>query len=120
MALHWDFEDQPDHLFVRVDGQWQIQSVLKLIDAIAGRCRDGGHVRVLADCREMRGPVGELDRYLSGTHVASALGPIKLAVVVSADAVITRFGMNVAERRGGRLLSTKSFDEARQWLFDTD
>lgn len=117
MALSWEFVDEPDLLFVRVEGEWLIRSTLELIESMGQRCQKGRYGRVLCDMRGVRGPMGELDRYLSGAHVASVLKSIKLALVAPLDAVITGFGANVAARRGGHLYSTKDIEEARQWLF---
>ena len=118
MPLTWTFEDQPDHLLVRVDGQWQGQTILSMIDEAGRRCQDRGYTRILFDCRAVRGPLSESDRYLAGTRVAEVLKSAKVAVLAAPDTLITGFGQKVAERRGGRLFATKNIDEALQWLFD--
>ena len=120
MPLSWELVDEPDHLLARVEGEWQAQSLLKLIDAIGKRCHHHGFTRVLLDVRAVRGPLSELDRYLAGTRIASVLQTTRVAVLAAPDAVITRFGANVAARRGGYLFPTKDIDEARQWLFAAD
>ena len=76
--------------------------------------------RVLLDARAVRGPLSELDRYLAGARIASVLQATRVAVLAAPDAVITRFGANVAARRGGQVFPTKDIDEARQWLFAAD
>lgn len=88
-----------------------------MIEAIGRWCRERGYNRVLCDAREVTGPLSELDRYLSGTRVASVLQSIRFAVLAAPEALITRFGANVAARRGGHLYPTKDIDEARHWLF---
>jgi hypothetical protein len=117
MPLTWTLEDQPDHLLVHLDGQWQLQSLLKMIDEAGRRCHERGYSRLLCDLRAVRGPLSETDRYLAGTRIAEVLKAVKVAAVVAADAVITGFAGKVAERRGGRLFVTKDIDEALQWLF---
>jgi hypothetical protein len=117
VALSWVFVDESDHLLVRVEGEWQVQSMLKLIDAMGGRCRDRGYSRVLVDARAVRGPLSEPDRYLAGARIASELKSTRVAVLAAPNATITGFGANVAARRGGQLYPTKDIDEARQWLF---
>lgn len=120
MPLSWDFDEDSDCLVAKVRGEWHIQSGLQLIDEMARQCRERGSTRILCDLREVRGPLGEADRYLAGTRVAAALKTLKLAVVAAPDAVVTNFAVNVAERRGGRMFTTKSLEEARRWLFETD
>ncbi len=117
MPLSWEFHDEKGHLRVHVDGEWQLQSVLKLIEEIGQECRARGYDRVFGDMSTVRGPVAELDRYLSGARVASILGATRLAVVIAPDAILTGFAANLAARRGGRLFATKDADEAAQWLF---
>jgi len=120
MPLSWELVDEPDHLLVRIEGDWQVQSMLKMIEAVGKRCRDRGFARVLLDARAVRGPLSETDRYLAGTRIASVLQSIRVAVLAAPDALITGFGANVAARRGGQLYPTKDIDEARQWLFAAD
>ena len=120
MPLSWELVDEPDYLLARVEGEWQAQSLLKLIDAIGERCRYHGFSRVLLDARAVRGPLSETDRYLAGTRIASVLTSTRVAVLAAPDALITGFGANVAARRGGRVFPTKDIDEARQWLFAAD
>ncbi|MEK6373864.1 MAG: hypothetical protein AABO58_14355 [Acidobacteriota bacterium] len=91
-----------------------------MIDDIGWRCRDRGFARVLLDARGVRGPLGEPDRYLGGTRIASVLKAIKLAVLAPAEGLITGFAVKVAASRGGHLFATKDIDEARQWLFAAD
>jgi len=118
MALSWVFEDREDHLVVCLEGEWLLPSLFRMLDETAERCREFGHVRVLCDFRNVRGTLAEMNKYLLGTHVAEALKTIKLAAVVAPDAHVTGFAGNVAARRGGRLLTTKSLEEARQWLLE--
>jgi hypothetical protein len=118
MALRWVFEDREDHLVVHLEGEWLLPSLFLMFDEIAERCREVGHVRVLCDCRNVRGTLAETTKYLVGVRVAEALKTIKLAAVVAPDAHVTGFAGNVAARRGGRLFTTKSLEEARQWLLE--
>lgn len=118
MPLTWTFEDQSDHLLVRLDGQWQLPSLLKMIDEAARRCQERGYTRLLCDLRQVRGPLSESDRYLAGMRVAEVMKSVKVAAIAAADAVVTGFAGKVAERRGGRLFTTKSEEEALHWLFE--
>ena len=118
MPLTWTLHDQPDHLLVRLEGQWQLQSLLRMIDEMSRRCQERGYMRVLCDLREVRGPLSESDRYLAGSRIAEVMKSTKVAAIAAADTVVTGFGMKVAERRGGRLFVTKNVDEALQWLFE--
>ena|SRR5689334_19200987 len=117
MSLTWKLEDQPDHLVVRAEGDWHLQGVFRMLDEIAGRCRDKGYGRVLVDARNVHGPLAEMTRYAAGARVAEVLRGVKVAVLANPATVITGFGVRVAENRGGQMLATKSEDEARQWLF---
>ena len=117
MPLSWVFEDREDHLVVHLEGEWLLPSLFRMLDEIAERCREVGHVRVLCDFRNVRGTLAEMTRYLIGVRVAEVLKTIKLASLVAPDAHVTGFAMRVAERRGGHLLTTKSLEEAHQWLF---
>ena len=118
MALDWVFEDREDHLVVRLEGEWLLPSLFRMFDEIAERCREAGYVRVLCDCRNVSGMLAETSKYLIGTRVAEALESIKLAAVVAPDAYVTGFAGDVAARRGGRLFTTKSLEEARRWLLE--
>ena len=118
MALYWVFEERKDHLVVNLEGEWLLPSLFRMFDEVAERCREAGYARVLCDCRNVRGTLAETSKYLIGTRVAEALKAIKVAAVVAPDAHVTGFAGNVAARRGGRLLTTKSLEEARQWLFE--
>jgi hypothetical protein len=118
MSFTWTLEDQPDHLVVRVEGQWQIQSLFQMLDEIAARCREAGYARVLCDLREVRGPLAELSKYLAGARVAEVLKTVKIAALAGPQTMVTGFAAKVAASRGGRLFTTKSEDEARQWLFE--
>ena len=53
-----------------------------------------------------------------GIAVMTARARSATRFAAAADAVMTGFTANVAARRGGRLFSTKSIEEARQWLFN--
>jgi len=117
MSLTWILSDQPDHLVVEASGEWQIQSVLRMIEAMAARCRERGLTRALCDLRGVRGPLGSIDRYLAGARVASTMRTVKLAVLAAPDAVVTGFGAAVAANRGAQMFVTKDEDEARRWLF---
>jgi hypothetical protein len=75
-------------------------------------------VRILCDCRNVRGTLAEMSRYLLGARVAEVLKTIKIAALVAPDALVTGFAARVATRRGGRMLTTKSLEEAHQWLFE--
>lgn len=118
MALTWVIEDRKDHLLVQLEGEWLLPSLFRMFDEVAGRCREGGHVRVLFDCRNVHGTLAEVSKYLMGTRVAEVLKGIKAAAVAAPDAHVTGFAGSVAARRGGRLFTTKSLEEARQWLFE--
>ena len=118
MALNWVFEDKEDHLVVRLEGEWLLPSLLEMLDEVAERCHEAGHTRVLCDCRNIHGPLAETSKYLIGTRVAEVLKTIKLAVVTAPDAHVTGFAGSVAARRGGHLFTTKSLEDARQWLFE--
>ena len=120
MALSWQFDDRPDHLLVVVEGQWHIQSLLRMIDETGVRCRHRSYQRAVIDMREVVGLASEGDRYLAGVRVASALGSTKVAAILRHDAFMTSFAARVAARRGGRLFVTKDPEEARQWLFAAD
>jgi hypothetical protein len=111
------FEDREDHLVVYLEGEWLLPSLLRMFDEIAERCREVGHERILCDCRNVRGPLAEMSKYLIGARVAEVLKTKKLAAVVAPDAHVTGFAGNVAARRSGRLLTTKSLEAAREWLF---
>ena len=116
MPLTWTIEDQPDHLVVRGDGDWHLQRIFQILDAVAARCRETGYARVLFDARNVHGPLSEISRYAAAARVAEVLKSVKLAVLAAPDAVITGLGVQVAASRGGKLFVTKSEDEARQWL----
>ena len=118
MALQWVLEDRQDYLLAQLDGEWLLPSLFRMLDEIAERCRENGYVRVLCDCRNVHGPLAEVSKYLLGTRVAEVLPTIKVAAVVAPDAVVTGFAGDVAARRGARLFTTKSLDDARQWLFE--
>ncbi|HYM62953.1 MAG TPA: hypothetical protein VEZ11_18850 [Thermoanaerobaculia bacterium] len=117
MPLTWEIEDTPDHLLARVEGSWQIRTLLQLIDEMGRRARLGGHSRIFCDCREVTGMLGEIDRYLAGSHGAYTLGATKLVALVHPDSVVNEFAMKAAARRGGRLFTTKDPEVAREWLF---
>ena len=118
MALSWVFEEREDHLVVTLEGEWLLPSLFRMFDEIAARCREGGYERVLCDCRKVHGPLAETSKYLIGTRIAERLRAIRLAAVVAPDAHVTGFAGSVAARRGGRLFTTRSLEEARQWLFE--
>lgn len=120
MALSWTLDDQADHLLVRVEGSWQLRPIFDLLDEIAGRCRDRGHARVLCDVREVQGPLSEITKYLAGTRIAEGMKTVRFAVLAAPDSIVTGFAGSVAARRGGKLFTTKSEAEARQWLFAPD
>src|SRR5207302_10105028 len=63
-----------------------LPSLFQMLDEIAERCREVGHVRVLCDFRNVRGTLAEMTRYLIGVRVAEVLKTIKLAAVVAPDA----------------------------------
>ena len=117
MALSWVFEDREDHLVVHLEGEWLLPSLFRMLDEADERCRDVGHVRILCDCRDVHGTLAETTKYLVGARIAEVLRTIKLVAVVAPDAHVTGFAGEVAARRGGRLLTTKSLEEAHQWLF---
>ena len=116
MTWHWQIEEQPDHLLVRVEGEWQMQRLLKMLDEVSVVCRQLGYLSVLIDCREVRGHLSEADRYLSGTRMAEKFGKIRLAALLSKDAAMTKFAERVAVARGAAVLVTKDPDEAQRWL----
>jgi hypothetical protein len=118
MALSWVFEDREDHLVVRLEGEWILPSLFRMLDETAERCREFGHLRVLCDFRNVHGTLAEMTKYLIGARVAEVLKTIKVASLVAPDAHVTGFAPEVAARRGGRLFTTKSLEDARQWLFE--
>lgn len=118
MALHWVFEDRQDHLLVHLEGEWLLPALFQMFDEIAERCRDAGYTRALCDCRNVHGPLAEVSKFLLGTRMAEVLPAIKVAAVVEPDAHVTGFAGDVAARRGARLFTTKSIDDALQWLLE--
>src|SRR5437773_8841848 len=99
MTWHWQIEEQPDHLLVRVEGEWQMQRLLKMLDEVSMVCRQLGYLSVLIDCREVRGHLSEPDRYLAGIRMAEKFGKIRLAALLGRDAAMTKFAERVAVAR---------------------
>lgn len=117
MRLQYQLEKAGDHLVLNVTGEWQLDAMYELIDAIAGECRKHNCDNVLVNglAMEIHGLVLEFERFLVGERVADVLQGIKLAAVFPAEQ-INKFGERIAVKRGAKLFVTSTQDEALQWL----
>ena len=113
--LSWTFENQPDYLVLRAEGEWLYRSIRKIIDEIRDHCRAAGYDRVLCDLRGIVGFVADEERHRAGVEVAETLRGIMMAVVVP-EQYPSRLAEQVANRRGAKMLITMDVAEAHDWL----
>src|SRR5262249_24640672 len=116
MPMQWSIEDAPDHLLVKVEGDWLLTLALKMLDEVGKACRTRGYNRVLIDCRAQGGLINEMDKFVAGSRIAQRFGATRVAAVFSPGLRITGFARKVAARRGGNLFVTIDMDEAQRYL----
>ena len=119
MELLYQIEEADGYLVAHVTGEWYLDPVYRLIDALVGECRARNFDRVLVDFLDVQisGMVLEYERYLIGGRLAERLQALRLAALVPAEQ-INKFGESVAVAGGAQVLVTADREEARRWLTD--
>ena len=117
MPLHYQLEEADGMLLLKVTGEWDVDSMRGVIDAIAVECGQRHCHRVLADGLdvEIAGKVLEFERFLVGQHIAAVLRHVKFAALFPAEQ-INKFGESIAVKGGAEFLVTSDRKEALQWL----
>lgn len=119
MPLHYQIEQARGYLIAKVTGEWELDAVAGLIDALAEDFRTHNCDRALVDCLdvEIEGHVLDFERYVTGRHIAERLRNVRLATLFPEEQ-ITKFAESVAVKAGAALLVTSDHDEALHWLLE--
>jgi hypothetical protein len=117
MPLHYQLEEANGMLLLKITGEWDVDAMRGVIDAIALECEQRRCYRVLADGLDVKiaGKVLEFERFLVGQHVAAALRQVRLAALFPAEQ-INKFGESIAVKGGAEFLVTSDRGEALLWL----
>ena len=117
MELLYQLEEADGYLAAHVTGEWHLNPVYRLIDALVGECRARNFDCLLVDCLdvEISGMVLEYERYLVGGRLAEKLGTLRLAALFPAEQ-INKFAESVAVGAGAQVLVTADREEALRWL----
>jgi hypothetical protein len=104
-------------LLLKVTGEWDVDSMRGVIDAIAVECEQRRCHRVLMDGLdiEIAGKVLEFERFLVGQHIAAVLRHVRLAALFPAEQ-INRFAESIAVKAGAEFFVSSDRDEALRWL----
>lgn len=104
-------------LLLDVTGEWEVEAMRGVIDAIAVECDQRRCHRVLADClaMEIAGKVLEFERFLIGQHIAAVLHHVRLAALFPAEQ-INKFAESIAVKGGAEFFVSSDRDEALRWL----
>lgn len=119
MPLHYQIAKGTGYLIAKVTGEWELDAVAGLIDALAEDFRTHNCDRALVDCLdvEIEGQVLDFERYITGQRVAEKLRNVRL-VTLFPEEQITKFAESVAVKAGAALLVTSDHDEALHWLLE--
>ena len=119
MQLQYQIEEGQGYLIAKVTGEWTLDAVQELIDALAEDCRQRNCKKLLADCMDVRveGRMLEFERFVAGRRVGSKLRHVKLAALFPGHQ-INKFAESIAIADGADLLVTSDRHEAIRWLMD--
>jgi hypothetical protein len=117
VPLHYQLEEADGMLLLKVRGEWDVDAMRGVIDAIAVECDQRHCHRVLADGLDMEiaGKVLEFERFLVGQHIAAVLRHVRFAALFPAEQ-INKFGESIAVKAGAEFFVTSDRDEALRWL----
>ena len=117
MQLQYRMEDGEGYLIAKVTGEWTLDAVQELIDALAEDCKARHCNTLLVDCLDVQieGRVLEFERFVVGRRVGSKLREIKLAALFPPHQ-INKFAESIAIADGADLFVTGERDEAIRWL----
>ena len=122
--------DAPDHVqlsaaadagFLRVTahGVFRLDRIIFMIEYMVAESARRGFGRILVDVTALAGAPTLMDQFDIGEATAERLGPKRIAVLVSSEALISdHFGDNVAAIFGGVVRSFTAEAEAVAWLLD--
>jgi hypothetical protein len=117
VPLQYQLEEADGMLLLKVTGEWDVDSMRGVIDAIAVECDQHRCHRVLLDglALEIAGKVLEFERFLVGQHIAAVLRHVRLAALFPAEQ-INRFAESIAVKGGAEFFVSSDRDEAIRWL----
>lgn len=117
MPLQYQLEEADGMLLLKLRGEWDVDSMRDVIDAIAVECEQRRCHRVLADGlhMEIAGKVLEFERFLVGQHIAAVLRHVRMAALMPAEQ-INKFAESIAVKGGAEFFVTSDRDEALRWL----
>jgi hypothetical protein len=117
VPLQYQLEEADGMLLLKVTGEWDVEAMRGVIDAIAVECDQRRCHRVLMDglALQFAGKVLEFERFLVGQHIAAVLRHVRLAALFPAEQ-INKFGESIAVKAGAEFLVTSDRDEALRWL----
>jgi hypothetical protein len=116
MAFALTVTSRGDYLEFSVKGEWTLENVYGLLEAVRREADSQHFDRVLVDARAVTGAPAEMARFKAGVRAAEVLGAkIRLAALTPA-ALVNKFGENAAVNRGARLRVLGDPAQALAWL----
>ncbi len=114
-------EKQKDILLVKVEGQRDYKSLVKITEQIVEACRQNNTFRALVDVRAMGGKMTIWESFKLVTSCFTRLRDLRVlrqAAIVDREDARPRYKFmeTVADNRGHNLRFFEDIDEAQSWL----
>lgn len=117
MAIKTQFTVESDHLVATSRGEFTLEDLRLLIDAIAQAARESGRQAVLADLTAVSGAPTTIDRFQIGEWAAHRLAGLRVAAFGNSPFIEPgAFAAVVANNRGATLGVFLDESEAHRWL----
>ncbi len=111
-----EFTNKPDHLYVKISGEWTTENAVQMIYEIKEEADRQNTKLLLVDSSGLSVPENEMIRFYTGEKVAEVFGFRYKIAAVSVPHKVNQYAETVAVNRMARFKVFFGETEARNWL----